>query len=69
MMCALVCNHNEQCEGHCVLGKKGIPVHFSTIEYYVSNTYFDKMKIKCKEKNGKKVAVIGAGPGWYNNSF
>lgn len=69
MMCALVCNHGNQCEGHCVLGKKGIPVHFSTIEYYVSNTYFDKMRIECKPKIGKKVAVIGAGPAGITIAF
>jgi len=28
----------------------------------VSDTYFDKMKIECAPSNGKKVAVIGAGP-------
>ena len=69
MMCALVCNHGNQCEGHCVLGKKGVPVHFSSIEYYVSNTYFDKMIIKCKPFNGKKVAVIGSGPAGITIAF
>ncbi|MDD3253470.1 MAG: NAD(P)-dependent oxidoreductase [Lachnospiraceae bacterium] len=62
MICALVCNHENQCEGHCVLGRKGEPVHISSIEHYVSDTYFDKMQIPCEPKNGKKVAVIGAGP-------
>ncbi|MFR5732023.1 MAG: hypothetical protein ACLUD2_08745 [Clostridium sp.] len=23
MICSLVCNHENQCEGHCVLGRKG----------------------------------------------
>ena len=62
VICSLVCNHENQCEGHCVLGRKGEPVHISSIENYVSDTYFDKMKIPCEPKNGKKVAVIGAGP-------
>ncbi len=62
MICSLVCNHENQCEGHGVLGRKGEPVHISSIENYVSDTYFDKMKIPCQPKNGKKVAVIGAGP-------
>ncbi|MCJ7856232.1 NAD(P)-dependent oxidoreductase [Lachnospiraceae bacterium NSJ-143] len=69
MMCSLVCNHGQQCEGNCVLGKKGVPVHFSKIEYYVMDTYFDKMRIKCKEKNGMKVAVIGAGPAGITIAF
>ena len=42
-VCSLVCNHENQCEGHCVLGKKGAPVHFSTIENYISSTYSSKM--------------------------
>lgn len=62
MVCSLVCNHEKQCEGHCVRGRKGEPVHISSIENYVSDTYFDKMKIECQPCNHKKVAVIGAGP-------
>lgn len=62
MICSLVCNHEKQCEGNCVLGRKGEPVHISSIENYISDTYFDKMQIPCEPKNGKKVAVIGAGP-------
>ena len=62
MICSLVCDHGAQCEGHCILGRKGEPVHISSIENYVSDTYFDKMKIECEPKNGMKVAVIGAGP-------
>jgi glutamate synthase (NADPH/NADH) small chain len=44
------------------MGKKGQPVHISSIENYISDTVFDKLKIECMPKNGKKVAVIGAGP-------
>ena len=42
-VCSLVCNHENQCEGHCVLGRKGSPVHFSAIENYISSTYSSKM--------------------------
>ena len=31
VICSLVCNHENQCEGHCVRGIKGTPVHFSEI--------------------------------------
>lgn len=62
MVCSLVCNHENQCEGHCVLGRKGQPVHISAIENYISDTVFERMKIECAPRNGKKVAVIGAGP-------
>lgn len=31
-VCSLVCNHENQCEGHCVLGRKGAPVHFQPLK-------------------------------------
>ena len=61
-VCALVCNHEQQCAGHCVLGKKGSPVHFSSIENYISEMYLDRMTLLRPQPKGKKVAVIGAGP-------
>ena len=61
-VCSLVCNHENQCEGHCVLGRKGAPVHFSTIENYISTTYANKMTEGPKPSNGKRVAIIGSGP-------
>ena len=61
-VCSLVCNHENQCEGHCVLGKKGAPVHFSTIENYISTTYANKMTNGPAPSNGIRVAIIGSGP-------
>lgn len=61
-VCSLICNHETQCEGHCVLGKKGVPVHFSSIEQYVSRTYAPKMTQGPKPWNGMRVAIVGSGP-------
>ncbi|MBQ8003407.1 MAG: NAD(P)-dependent oxidoreductase [Clostridia bacterium] len=61
-ICSLVCNHEKQCEGHCVLGKNGSPVHFSAIESYISGAYAPKMTEGAKAGNGKKVAIVGSGP-------
>lgn len=61
-VCSTVCNHENQCEGHCVLGKKSSPIHFSSIENFISDSYLDRMEVPKIEKNGKKVAVIGSGP-------
>ena len=61
-VCSLVCNHENQCEGHCVLGRKGAPVHFSTIENYISSTYSSKMVKGPAPSNGMRVAIIGSGP-------
>ena len=61
-VCALVCNHENQCEGHCVRGIKEAPVHFSVIESYISSTYANQMVQGPKPSNGRKAAIIGAGP-------
>ena len=61
-VCALVCNHEKQCEGHCVRGIKEAPVHFSVIESYISTTYANQMVKGPAPSNGRKAAVIGAGP-------
>ena len=62
VICSLVCDHDKQCEGHCVKGIKGEPVHISSIENYISDTSFDKMKLKKEPWNGHRIGVVGAGP-------
>lgn len=62
IICSLVCNHENQCEGHCVLNRKGMPVQISSIENYISDNYFDKLTFGPIEKNHKKVGIIGSGP-------
>ena len=62
VVCSLVCDHKKQCEGHCVLAKRGQGIHISSIENYISDAALDTMEIPLAEKNGKMVAVIGAGP-------
>ena len=61
-VCSLICNHEKQCEGHCVLGKKGVPVQFSTIEQYISRAYAPKMVKGPQVWNGMRVAIVGSGP-------
>jgi len=61
-VCSLICDHEKQCEGHCILGKDGAPVHFSLIENYISSTYATKMVQGPHPSNGMKVAIVGSGP-------
>ena len=62
-VCAEVCNHAQQCAGHCIRGRKDSPVHFSSIEKYISEMYLDRMFVSVPvHRKNKKVAVIGAGP-------
>ena len=62
VICSLVCDHEKQCEGHCIKGIKGEPVHISSIENYISDTCFDKMKLEKMPWNGGRIGVVGAGP-------
>lgn len=61
-MCSLICNHGAQCEGHCVRGRKGTPIHFSAIENYISSGYLDRLRLEKPAPCGKRAAVIGGGP-------
>lgn len=63
-VCGRVCAHEKQCEGNCVLGKKGQAVNIGKLERFVADfdsdlglTHEDVV-----EKTRGKVAVIGAGP-------
>ncbi len=67
--CSLVCNHGAQCQGGCVLGRKGAPVHFSQIEAYVSDAFLDRAQFVAPEPCGKKAAVIGSGPAGITAAF
>lgn len=62
VVCAIVCNHDSQCEGHCVRGMKGEPIGWGQIERYISDTYLDRMEIKPAPESGKRIAIIGSGP-------
>lgn len=61
-ICSTVCNHEMQCAGHCVLGKKGNPIHFSSVENFISDAYLDRMTCEKAKQKGKSVAIIGGGP-------
>lgn len=62
VFCSLVCNHEEQCEGNCIQGRKGAPIQVSSIEHYISDTYLDNAVMTHAPLNGQNVAVIGSGP-------
>ena len=53
-VCSLVCNHENQCEGHCIRNRMPShdPVHFSIIEDYISTTYANKMVADARDKIG-----------------
>lgn len=69
LVCSLVCPHEKQCEGHCVLGIKGHALRISAIENYISDYYLNFIKPSCEKIPGKKVAIIGSGPAGITIAF
>lgn len=61
-ICSIVCPHEQNCYGSCVLGIKQTPIPFYRIEQYVSGKYIQDCEINRPENNGIKIAVVGAGP-------
>lgn len=63
-VCGRVCGHERQCEGNCVLGKKGEAVHIGKLERFVADFDWDAglSHEAIPEKNRGRVAVIGSGP-------
>lgn len=62
VVCSLVCDHEAQCEGNCIQGRKGSAIQVSSIEQYISDMYLDHMKLNRAPATGQSVAVVGAGP-------
>ena len=63
-VCGRVCPQESQCEGNCVRGIKGEPVAIGRLERFCAD-YHMVNSLAAPEKpvsNGRKVAVIGAGP-------
>lgn len=63
-VCGRVCPQESQCEGKCVRGIKGEPVAIGRLERFCADWHMKNSTAKAEkpQSNGKKVAVIGAGP-------
>ena len=62
VVCSLVCDHENQCEGNCIQGRRGAAINIPSIENYISDAYLDKVTLNREPSKGQKVAIIGAGP-------
>lgn len=58
VICARVCPHNDQCEGACILNRKGRGIRISKLERFLAEK---EMELAANRLLGK-VAVIGSGP-------
>ena len=74
-VCGRVCPQEIQCEGSCILGKKGEPIAIGTLERFVADWKRGKMErgetpsgapanppCSAPDTPLKKVAIIGSGP-------
>ncbi len=64
-VCGRVCPQEMQCEGKCIIGKKGDPVAIGNLERFAADYERKNKKADKPSKEpstGKKVAVVGSGP-------
>lgn len=59
--CGRVCPQEIQCEGLCILGKRGKPVAIGNLERYAAQHATEQVATPAPS-TGKKVAVVGSGP-------
>src|SRR5208337_3913815 len=60
-----VCPQENQCEGGCVLGKKGAPVAIGNLERFIADYERESGKLglpAIADSTGKRVAIVGSGP-------
>ena len=64
-ICGRVCPHESLCMGHCTLGKRGDAVITGALEAFVCDYQreHDRVLIETAAPTGKRVAIIGGGPG------
>ncbi len=63
-VCGRVCPQEHQCESKCILGRRGEPVAIGRLERFVADWEHEHgtPEVTKAPLNGKKVAVVGAGP-------
>jgi len=64
-VCGRVCPQEIQCEGNCILGKKGQPVAIGSLERFVADRERNHGTGELPPRaapTGKRVAVVGSGP-------
>lgn len=63
-VCGRVCGHERQCEGNCVLARKGEHINIGKLERFVADFDSDAglSHEAIPEKSRGRVAVIGSGP-------
>ncbi|MEN8264980.1 MAG: NADPH-dependent glutamate synthase [Nitrospirota bacterium] len=64
-ICGRVCPQENQCQGQCILGRKKTPISIGALERFIADYEAKTGQTEppvLKRSNGRKVAVVGAGP-------
>lgn len=69
IVCSLICPHTKQCEGHCILNKKGSPIAVGTVEHYISDYYLNYVTAEKPKDPKRTVGIIGSGPAGITIAF
>lgn len=69
VFCSMICPHENNCMGNCILNKKDDPVKFFEIEEYISTIFIEKARFEKPKWNGHRIAIIGAGPAGLTLAF
>ena len=64
-----VCDWSKACYGHCILNAKKVPVDWHSIEFEIAGEALFHTEVVPGMENGKKVAVVGAGPAGITAAF
>lgn len=63
-LCGRICPREKQCEGHCVLARKGQHIEIGKLERFVADMALDTgfMPLRKSTKKSGSVAIVGSGP-------
>jgi len=65
MVCGRVCPQTDQCEGACILLKKGMPIAIGALERFAADKLAEsglESQIPARADKAPKAAMIGSGP-------
>jgi glutamate synthase (NADPH/NADH) small chain len=69
LICSMVCPHENNCVGNCILGIKGEPIDFPAIEREISSKYMKEGAFEQEKTQDGRVAIIGSGPSGITLAF
>ncbi len=69
LICSMVCPHENNCVGNCILGIKGDPIDFPAIEREISSKYLKERAFEQEKVQNERVAIIGSGPSGITLAF